>query len=294
MLAVVIPYYKITFFNETLQSLSNQTNKNFKVYIGDDASPDNCEEILKNFQVKFNFEYKRFENNLGGTSLTQQWERCIALSSGAEWIMILGDDDVLGDNVVEEFYNNYSKFEDEFNVIRFSTIKINGNSDIVSDKYLNPTIEKATDFLFRETRSSLSEYIFKKDKLLNVGFKNFPLAWHSDILAVIEVADFENIYSINEALIQIRISKESISGSSDNMNKKLLATFRFYYYLLQYKNALFTENQNQILLQKLKKSYFQRKKSIINFSKISCIYLKYFSIIEYLDFLKLFLFKIIK
>ena len=41
MLAIVIPYYKYTFFEETLLSLQNQTNKKFNVYIGDDASPEN-------------------------------------------------------------------------------------------------------------------------------------------------------------------------------------------------------------------------------------------------------------
>lgn len=41
MLAIVIPYYKITFFEDTLESLAHQTDKRFKVYIGDDASPKN-------------------------------------------------------------------------------------------------------------------------------------------------------------------------------------------------------------------------------------------------------------
>ena len=45
MLAIVIPYYKLTFFEATLQSLADQTDKRFMVYIGDDASlesPDIC------------------------------------------------------------------------------------------------------------------------------------------------------------------------------------------------------------------------------------------------------------
>lgn len=40
MLAKIVPYYKLCFFEETLQSLSNKTDKGFKVYIGDDASPE--------------------------------------------------------------------------------------------------------------------------------------------------------------------------------------------------------------------------------------------------------------
>ena len=73
MLAIIIPYYKHTFFEETLQSLVSQTNKSFKVYIGDDASPENPGILLEKYQGKFDFVYYRFEENLGEKSLTQQW-----------------------------------------------------------------------------------------------------------------------------------------------------------------------------------------------------------------------------
>ncbi len=45
-LAIVISFYKIIFFEETLQSLANQIDKRFKVCIGNDASPsDSCTRI---------------------------------------------------------------------------------------------------------------------------------------------------------------------------------------------------------------------------------------------------------
>lgn len=295
MLSIVIPYYKISFFDDTLQSLSNQTNKDFKVFIGDDNSKNNPSELLEKYKDKFQFQYTKFDVNFGSNDLVQQWNRCIELdNSQNKWLMILGDDDVLEKNVVEEFYNQIHKFEDLIKVVRFSIIKINQRGDFISDVYNNPTIEKATDFLFRETRSSLSEYVFRKDDLIKTTIKKFPLAWHSDVLAVLEVSNFNEIYSINDAVVKIRISDESISGSSDNMSKKLKASFQFYYYLLNYKNEFFTENQKQILLQKLKNSFFHRKKSALNFLKISFIHLKFFSIKEYLGFLKSFLQKIKK
>ena len=46
MLAIVIPYYKIIFFEKTLESLAQQTDKRFRVYIGDDASPDSPEKLF--------------------------------------------------------------------------------------------------------------------------------------------------------------------------------------------------------------------------------------------------------
>jgi glycosyltransferase involved in cell wall biosynthesis len=55
LLAIIIPYYKLTFFEDTLQSLAEQTCPDFKVYIGDDASPENPSELLEKYQGKFDF-----------------------------------------------------------------------------------------------------------------------------------------------------------------------------------------------------------------------------------------------
>ena len=122
MLAIIIPYFKITFFEATLQSLAAQTCQDFKVYIGDDASPEDPSMLLEKYKGIFDFVYHRFETNLGGISLTQQWERCIALSKEEDWVMILGDDDVLGKNVVEEFQKKKDSITQEgINVVRFAT-----------------------------------------------------------------------------------------------------------------------------------------------------------------------------
>jgi hypothetical protein len=286
MLAIVIPYYKLTFFEETLKSLADQTDKRFKVYIGDDASLENPLELLEKYKGKFQFKYKRFENNLGGISLVQQWERCIAMVDDEEWIQILGDDDVLGNNVVEEFYKNTPKSTNEINVIRFLTQKIDEKGLPISIIYKHPEIEKATDFLFRKTRSSLSEYIFRKKQVIDIGFKDFPLAWFSDVLAVLEFSNFKDIFSINNSLVSIRISEFSISGNKTNLTLKSKATFEFYYYLLTIKKDSFTNVQRDDLLLKINKCYINDKRKIFLFLNISKIYISNFLFMGYFSFLK--------
>ena len=61
ILAIVIPYYKINYFEETLKSLSNQTDKRFKVYIGNDASENDPIEIIEKYSVKLNLDYKKIK-----------------------------------------------------------------------------------------------------------------------------------------------------------------------------------------------------------------------------------------
>ena len=287
MLAIVIPYYKLTFFEASLQSLDNQTDKRFKVYIGDDTSSENPVNLLEKYKGKFDFVYHRFEENLGGVSLVKQWERCIALSGDEEWVMILGDDDVLGENVVEAFYENLQEIDvEKITVVRYATHKINEFGNSISGVYHHPKMEASADFLFRKTRSSLSEYVFLKEKILRIGFKDFPLAWFSDVLAVLEFSEFGNIFTINKAIVYVRISSLSISGNQENLKLKSKATFDFYYFLLVQKSSYFNENQRSELRSKICKCYTNNKREINYFVKISKICLMDFLIKEYYGFIK--------
>ena len=221
MLAIVIPYYKRTFFEATLQSLANQTNKQFRVYIGNDASPENPDVLLEIYKNKFDFEYHKFEENLGSKSLVQQWNRCIDLTENETWIMILGDDDVLEQNVIATFYENLNEINtNKINVVRFATKIINEITETISDSFQHPKFETATDSWFRKfnvkTRSSLSEHIFSRKSYSKFGFIEFPLAWHSDDYAWLDFCDNKPIYSINEINVFVRISEDSISGKIDN------------------------------------------------------------------------------
>lgn len=51
-LAIVIPFFKLDYFEKTLESLANQTNKNFNLYIGDDFSPETPLKLLEKYKDK--------------------------------------------------------------------------------------------------------------------------------------------------------------------------------------------------------------------------------------------------
>lgn len=277
MLAIVIPYYKRIFFETTLISLANQTNKNFAVYIGDDASLENPKNLLEKYKNRFTYNYKRFNSNLGQISLIKQWERCLKMVGEEEWVMILGDDDVLGSTVIEMFYKQFREIKKaQANVVRYASQIIDKNGTIISNEYLHPKIELPFEFLIRKfkggTRSSLSEYIFKKEKIVNIKFKDFPLAWSSDTLGVIEFSDYKNIYTINSALVYFRLSGINITSQSDSIEKNN-AKFKFYTYLLlnygkQYPRALVG-----MLFNRLEKVQLNNKKTPFRWAKLFWLYI---------------------
>jgi len=279
-LAIVVPYFKIQFFEECLKSLHNQTNQNFNLYIGNDNSPEDPYALIDEFGDKLNITYKKFENNLGKISLVNQWRRCIELINQETWIMILGDDDKISSDCVDSFYNSVKELEyEDCDVMRFASQKIDRNGNTTSHIFTHHRIENSIDFLFRkfrgDTRSSLSEYIFKRNTIEAVQFKNFPLGWHADDLAILECSKFGSIYSINDAVVYFRNSGFNITSLNSNLIDKNEASFRFYLYLLKVRADNFNIKERRILFQKLEKTYLNDKKRLFffwEFTKVNCIH----------------------
>src|ERR1700733_4289836 len=125
-LAVVIPAYRAKFLEATLESIAAQTDKRFHVYIGDDASSEPIENVAKQFQGKISLTYRHFDENLGRTSLTKQWHRCIELSR-EPWVWLFADDDMMEPNCVASFYKTL-EVSSAFDVYRFNTIVVDGKN----------------------------------------------------------------------------------------------------------------------------------------------------------------------
>ncbi|MEP1487169.1 MAG: glycosyltransferase family A protein [Algibacter sp.] len=273
MLAIVIPYYNFKYFEETLDSLANQTDKRFKVYIGNDASLTNPLDLLNKYRGEFDFEYKIFEDNLGGVSLVKQWERCINLIGNEAWIQILGDDDVLDVNCVSCFYKNLEDINSNVcKVVRFGSRYIDSKGKALASykDYFHPKKQKSTDSYFLhflgKSRSSLSEHIFSKESYQNYKFHDFPLAWHSDDKAWLDFTSCGNLYTINEAIVEVRLSKDNISGKRDNLSLKKEARYLFFNDLVFCKILHFKKYQKIELL--LEYGILMKELRRINFNNV--------------------------
>lgn len=236
-LAIVIPYYKIDFFEETIASVAMQTDKRFTLYIGNDASPDDPLQIIEEYFKEGSYRFFNYKENLGGKNLVLQWERILE-NVEEEWFQILGDDDMISENFVEEFYQNIAEVEQEkINVIKVSQKWIDENNvELNQGTSLQPLIDAKTQFLVEynhQFRASLSEHIFKKIEFCKYGFKKFPLAWHSDNLAVYETSGFGKLFFLQNCLVKVRMSEVNISNRKDDYEVKLYASHLYREYLMK-------------------------------------------------------------
>lgn len=256
-LAIVIPYFKIDFFEETLKSLEKQTDKRFCVYIGNDNSPKDPLPIIEKNLKTTQYKYIKFPKNIGRKNLIEQWHRCIELISNEEWIMILGDDDLIENNIIEIFYKNLDEIvKKNINVVRYSTKIINAFSEVtetfpIQSDFIDSKISFINKLL-RKERSSLSEHIFSRKSYENNLFKDFPVAFGSDDVAWLEFSNFGTILGIKDSFTLIRNSDKNLSSVNDlEIGRNRLKGIYFYNkYILQKHSKHFTKEQRIIIAAK--------------------------------------------
>ena len=214
-LAVVIPAYKAEYLAEALASLAAQTDKRFRVYLGDDASPGPLGEICNRYAHKLDLVYHRFPENLGRDSLVDQWHRCIQLSS-EPWVWLFSDDDVMEAGCVEAFYGALDETKGKYDLYRFNTSNIDEAGRVVRICPPHPLVESGLEFAYhrlcRNRESYVSEYVFSREVFReNDGMVRFPLAWCSDDASWIAFAGDMGIFTIYGPRVFWRQSQLNIS-----------------------------------------------------------------------------------
>jgi len=230
-LAIVIPAYKAVFFEQALISISEQTDKRFNVYLGDDCSPDNLKPICDHYRNHINIIYKRYEENFGSHSLVKHWNRCIRLSS-EPYVWLFCDDDVMEPGCVESFYKSLEK-DIKFEVCRFNTLLINAEGKILHENNPHPEFETGVQFAYERfcgrRMSFVSEYIFKRQSFeKEQGMMDFPMAWCSDDASWIAFTKNQKIYTIPGPKVKWRHSGINISSANAEYQKqKISALFQY-------------------------------------------------------------------
>lgn len=284
-LAIIIPAYKDTYLHNALSSISNQTCKDFNLYIGDDASPYDLTKIIKPFYNKLNITYKRFDKNIGGKNLVKQWERCIELTQGEEWLWLFSDDDEMDKDCVKNFYMELNKTI-RYDLYHFNINIIDANSNI-KKTFIFPEHLNVIDFIRRKSRGKIEsfvvEYIFSREIYLKEkGFQQFDLAWNSDDATWIKFGKEKGIKTIKGGKISWRESPYNISPNNTNkelIERKIKANIKYIDYIKScFSNYIFiTRLLRPIATWQITNLCIYRKvltsKTIIQYIKISCNHL---------------------
>lgn len=246
-LAVVIPAYKSEFFEKTLASFCAQTRKDFTLYVGIDASKDDFESIISQYQNKIEIVFRRFDNNLGATDLVGQWHRCIELTRQEPWIWLFSDDDYVDPTCVQSFYDAIEDKQKPLSDIYHFNVKIINSLDhVVSEPKEYPESITAESFYIKKGIAKLDsfvvEYIFSREVFQKVdGFVKFDLAWGSDIATWVKMGNSYGIRTISGPYVYWRQSNINITP---NRNYEMVKNkLRIHIENLAWANKFFSSNK---------------------------------------------------
>lgn len=246
-LAIVIPAYKSAFFDKALGSLAAQTNKNFSVYVGDDYSLEDLEDITEKYKSQLDIHYTRFKNNIGAKYLVHQWDRCIQLTKDEPWLWLFSDDDIADANCVETFYRTINNDGCRFDVYRFNTRVINDKDDVIGEMPVLPFTDSSINMALEILKNNpgvcmpgqiFSRQVYEKYK----GFIYTDYAQAADWATLILFSAEKGICNMKEAKINWRFGVANISGhASKNRKRMIKGHLQFLKWVLSYFSFLKTK-----------------------------------------------------
>ena len=168
--SVIVPVYNVEdYLSRCLDSLIEQTYKDYEIICVNDCSPDNSAKILSNYQCKYPDLIKVIDNeiNLG---LGRSREKALSLAKG-DYILFVDSDDY----VKPDYISIYTKALEE------------GDYDIVIGGYIRDVSGKKTVHLLSDSVWSSVTYaiacakLFKKSFIINNGLKFTGVSCGEDI-----------------------------------------------------------------------------------------------------------------
>lgn len=223
----VLPAYKARFFREAIESILNQTYSEFELIIVNDASPEDLDSIVNSYSDD-RIRYYRNEENIGGSDLVAQWNKCVSYTN-AEYIILASDDDVYSPLYLEEMDKLVCKYPD-ISVFRPRVQVIDSSSQVLFQFGTLAERVSQAEYIYHWMRgcvgSGIGYFIFKRKTLIDHGgFFKLPLAWGSDDATVINLAKSGIVFS-PQVLFSFRKSGINITtrkNDEETLRKKLSA-----------------------------------------------------------------------
>lgn len=206
------------FLKEQLNSLYNQTYKNFNLIIIDDSSQDRSSLIIEEFQKKYNnIRYVRNDINMGHV---KSFEKGLQLSTN-NFIAFCDQDDIWEKNKLELQVNILKNYKNIPALVHSDLSMINENGDTIGDSYF-----KFRNYILSE-KKELNKIISQNGimgntLMINKQLKELVLPFPRDVIvhdywiAVINEI-FGKRITLKNKLVRYRIHDSNSSNSKSNI-----------------------------------------------------------------------------
>ena len=212
---IVTVYNTSKYLDKCINSIMNQTFKDFELVIVNDGSTDSSEKIIDEYVAEHSNITKINKEN-GGISSARN---CGISSVKGEYFLFIDGDDYVNGNLLEVINKNISE---DIDVLSYNIQRVNEKGEVV-EKVLKPGFEEKTgeeaiiEFI---NNSNLFDtpvaYIYRTKYFLNNNFQYAPNKEHEDFgLTPLVIAFAEHVKSIEDVLYNYLQNEESNTRTTD-------------------------------------------------------------------------------
>lgn len=178
----------------TLNSLKNQTSKDFSLIIIDNKSNDNTNQICKSFCE--NYSWASLFTNTETLSMAENWNKFIQYSN-LDYVCMIHADDYYENQFVDKI-NNYLKFNNP-DLIVFNANIVDGKQNLKNQLSYNKSNLSKEDYLI--TFPGIQRHVWKRNKISTkfelYYFPIFDYIWFYNNLKNLNKIDYLNEFLVN-------------------------------------------------------------------------------------------------
>lgn len=275
LISVIIPCYNgEKFIGEAIESVINQTYKNWELIIVDDGSTDNSEEIVKQYLLDNRIQYIQHKKNKGIPSARNTGIK----KSNGEFIALLDDDDMWIPSKLAIQLEEFQKSKDVFGLVFGNIRVINSEGCIIhEDESLKINLENLSKEdvirnLFLGNFIHCITVMFKSECITEVGGFNEEITWGGDDYDLwLRLANRFKFAYINKVLAIRRVHNDNYTQTERMIKGEIQlinSIVKKYTFLNKYQTKKIAQELCQL---------GRYKQLIGNFVEAKKIYLKAFS-----------------
>lgn len=217
LFSVTVPAFKAQYLSECIDSILAQTYKNFEVIIVNDASPQDLDSIVSQYDDPRVHYYKN-KVGFGAQHVVGNWNKCLEYAKG-DYVICMGDDDKLLPNCLEEYVRLIEKYPD-LNLYHALTEIIDEHSQFMRMQEMRPEREGLFSMIYGRLFGSRMQYIgdwmIRTDFLRSIGgYVDYPFAWGSDDMTAYLAAKGKGVANAQVPMFEYRESSVTISRSGN-------------------------------------------------------------------------------
>lgn len=203
------------FIKEAIDSILEQSFRDFEFLIIDDGSTDLTSIILDEYAKKD--QRIRIFTNPQCLGLTKSLNVAIKQALG-EFIARMDDDDVSQKNRFEK-QSDFMQKNPEFVLVGSMAFLINEKSEIIGEKKLAVTSEQIKKRLLFNNQIIHSSWFARKDILIKEGLYNEKFKKAQDYDFVLRLAEKYKIFNLPNTLLKYRVLNTSLSRQNKEQQK---------------------------------------------------------------------------